>query len=113
MLLKRTLKHDRRSRRRQLLNISVRVFTGPAHVDALGINLSDTGMCLFAIANLPVGSQIQVEFLPPDCEERVLIRGAVRYRALYLYGIEFLVDSQRPARRANAGTLAGRGAVYP
>ena len=34
-------------------------------MDGLGINFSDVGMCRFAIANLPLWSQIQVEFLPP------------------------------------------------
>lgn len=87
---------DRRRRQRQLLNTSVRVFCGSRHLDALGINLSDTGMCLFAIANLPVGSQIEVEFLPQRCAERVRMSGTVRHRALYLYGIEFLVDSDLP-----------------
>jgi len=92
MILKFNSKPNRRRRKRQLLNTSVQVFTGSAHVDALGINLSDVGMCLFAIANLPLGSQIQIEFLPPRCTERIRICGAVRHRALYLYGIEFLGD---------------------
>ena len=106
MILRRNSKPDRRRRHRQLLNASVQVFTGSAHVDALGINLSDVGMCLFAIANLPLGSRIQVEFLPPQCKERVRVFGTVRHRALYLYGIEFLVDSdERPSGWANVGTI--------
>lgn len=87
---------DRRRRQRQLLNTSMQVFTGSTRVDALGINLSDVGMCLFAIANLPVGSQIQVEFLPPRAKERVRVCATVRHRALYLYGVEFLTDSDQP-----------------
>jgi PilZ domain-containing protein len=108
MILKRNSKQDRRCRRRQLLNTTVRVITGSAHVDALGINFSDVGMCLFAIANLPLGSHIQVEFLPPRCKERVRVCGTVRHRALYLYGIEFLVDSnQHSGNWADVGTIAG------
>jgi hypothetical protein len=95
MILKRNSKHDRRRRQRQFLNTSVQVFTGSAHLDAIGINLSDVGMCLFAMANLPVGSQIQIEFLPPRCTERVRVWGTVRHRAVYLYGIEFLADSDQ------------------
>ena len=87
---------DRRRRQRQLLNTSVRVFSGSRHLDALGINVSDSGMCLFAIANLPVGAQIEIEFLPQRCTERIRISGMVRHRALYLYGIEFLVDPDQP-----------------
>jgi hypothetical protein len=104
MILKRNFKRDRRRQKRQLLNTSVHVFTGSAQVDALGINLSDVGMCLFALANLPLGSQIQVEFLPPRCKEVVRLCGTVRHRALYLYGIEFLVDSDR---RPGATDLTG------
>ena len=112
MILKRNSKQDRRRRQRQLLNTSVQVFTDSAHVDALGINLSDVGMRLFAVANLPLGSKIQVEFLPPRCTERVRVRGIVRHCALYLYGIEFLVDSdQRPDSWADVGTITGRHAT--
>ncbi len=92
-MLKRNLK-NRRRRQRQLLNNAVQVFTGSSQVQALGINLSDVGMCLFTIANLPVGSQIEVEFLPPRAKEKVRLAGTVRHRALYLYGIEFAVESE-------------------
>jgi hypothetical protein len=106
MIFERTFKPDRRRRKRQLLNTSVRVFTESADLDALGINLSDVGMCLFTMANLPVGSQIQAEFLPPRSTELVRVSGIVRHRALYLYGVEFLVDSDVP-------TMPGRQAVHP
>lgn len=87
---------DRRRHHRQLLNTSVQVFTESSQANALGINLSDVGMCLFTIANLPVGSQIWVEFLPPRGNEPVRLCGIVRHRALYLYGIEFLASLDRP-----------------
>ena len=104
MIFKGTSKQDRRRRKRQLLNTSVQVFSGSSRVDALGINLSDVGMCLFAIVNLSLGSQIQVEFLPPWRTERVRVCGTVRHRALYLYGIEFLLDSDQ--RQGNAADVA-------
>ena len=91
-MLKRKRK-NRRRRHRQLLNTAVQVFAGSSPVQALGINLSDVGMCLFTIANLPVGSEIEVEFLPPRSKEKVRIAGTVRHRALYLYGIEFAVET--------------------
>lgn len=90
--------NDRRRRKWQLLNTSVQVFTGSSHLKALGINLSDVGMCLFSMANLPLGSQIEVEFLPPRCNEPVRVFGRVRHRAVYLYGIEFVVGSDQGAR---------------
>jgi len=109
MIFKPNSNPERRRRQRQLLNTSVQVFTGSAHMDALGINLSETGMRLFTIANLPLGSQIQVEFLTPRSKERVRVCGIVRYRALYLYGIEFQADSDQPlSGRAAVGAITGR-----
>jgi hypothetical protein len=93
-MLRRESKQNRRRRERQLLNTTVRVFAGSAQLNALGINVSDVGMCLFTVANLPLESQIQVEFLPPRCQEPVRVCGRVRHRALYLYGVEFLADSE-------------------
>src|SRR5260221_14684797 len=95
MILKRSFSQDRRRGKRQLLNTSVQVFTESAHMDALGINVSDVGMCVFTLANLPLGSQIQIEFLPPRCKQPVRVCGTVNHRALYLYGIEFLRDSDQ------------------
>lgn len=80
---------DRRRRKRQLLNTSVCVLTEAGRIEALGINISDVGMCLFTVANLPINAQIEIEFLPPGRTDRVRIGGMIRYRALYLYGIEF------------------------
>ena len=108
MMLKRMFK-DRRRERRQLLNTAVQIFTGSSHLNALGINLSDVGMCLFAIANLPLGSLIELEFLPPWSKEPVRVRGTIRHRALYLYGIEFLEESgQQLAIWTDLGASSGR-----
>ena len=93
MFLRRTFNQDRRRRKRQLLNTSVRVFTESGCVEGLGINISDVGMGLFTIANLPVDSQVQVELPIPGSSETTRVPGMVRYRALYLYGIEFEVGS--------------------
>ena len=109
MILKPKVKQDRRRRRRQLLNTSVQIFAGREHVDALGINLSDVGMCLFTMANLPLESEIYVEFIPPRCQERIRVCGTVRHRALYLYGIEFLADAgQTPTQLGECGKVSGR-----
>jgi hypothetical protein len=95
MFLKRNFEPDRRRRKRQLLNTSVRVFTDSGPIEALGINISDVGMSLFTIANLPIDSRIQLELLLPQSTERVRIWGTIRHRALYLYGVEFLVGPDR------------------
>ncbi len=55
-------------------------------------------MYLFAAANLSPGSQIEIEFRPPDSKEVFRTFGMVRRRALYLYGIEFLSDNAAGTR---------------
>jgi PilZ domain-containing protein len=89
MLFKRNFAVTRRSKR-QWLNTTVRIFTDRGRMEALGINLSEGGMGLFAVAHLPIGSQVQVEFRPPESDDTVRIPAMIRHRALYLYGIEFL-----------------------
>jgi hypothetical protein len=61
-------------------------------VDGRGVHFSEGGLCLFAAANLPVGSQVKVEFRTPFTDEPVRVRGKVRNRSVYLYGVEFLAD---------------------
>jgi hypothetical protein len=106
MIFRCSSKPDRRRQKRQLLNTSVQVFSESIQVDALGINVSDVSMCLFTLANLTLGSQIEVEFLPPRSAELVRVSGIVRHRALYLYGIEFLVDSDQHSSSCAVGTTA-------
>jgi hypothetical protein len=105
MIFKRNFSSSRRSTR-QWLNTTVQVFTKSFHLDALGINLSEGGMCLFTVANLEVGSQIQLEFLPPRSAEPVRVCGTVRHRALYLYGIEFVPELDHNHSDALVGSQA-------
>ncbi len=116
MIFKRSFKPDRRRRKRQLLNAAAQVFADSVQADARAINLSNGGMRLFAVAKLSVGAQIQVEFLPFRDAEPVRTPGIVCYRALYLYGIEFLLDSShRSTSPADAGIAAGEslGSMHP
>jgi hypothetical protein len=54
-------------------------------------------------------SQIQIEFLPPRCLERIRVCGIVRHRAVYLYGIEFLADSEQCQDGSGVSTITGTG----
>jgi hypothetical protein len=92
MIFKRSFPVTRRTQR-QWIHTSVRVLTTSAHMDALGVNLSEGGMCLFSVANLPVGSHVDIEFVPPRSNAPVRVSGKIRHRALYLYGIEFLSNN--------------------
>lgn len=79
-------------------------------VDARGVHFSEGGLCLFAAANLPVGSQIKVEFNNPHTDEPVRVRGKVRNRSVYLYGVEFLsekFEDRQQLARLSAGLRSG------
>ena len=104
-------KPDRRRRKRQLFNTSVRVFTNGGCLDGLGINVSDVGMCVFAIANLTVGSQVDVEFLPPGGAPKMRIPALVRHRALYLYGVEFQEPEVEIMRKESRSSLTASTAA--
>jgi|SRR5579864_794544 len=95
MFLKRAFRPERRRWQRQWLNTSVHVFSDSLQLDARGVTLSPGGMSLVTLSNLPVGSQVDVEFLPPSSHETVRLSGTVRSRALYLYGIEFAMDAEQ------------------
>jgi hypothetical protein len=99
MLFRSQYSRARRSPR-HWWNSSVDVFTASTHVKAIGMNISGGGMGLFAVANLPVGSLIEVEFPSPESGLRTRLPGAIRHRALYLSGIEFLSQVEnRPNHR--------------
>ncbi len=94
-------KEDRRRRKRQLINTSVRVITKFGSIDAIGINISEGGMGLFTVAHLPVGSRVEVEFRTADGPTSFMrLPATIRHRALYLYGVEFdaVRDQDRPGR---------------
>jgi hypothetical protein len=56
-----------------------------------------------------LGSKIKIEFLPSRSNESVRIYGTVRHRALYLYGIEFLVGSdQHPCGAVDVDAITSR-----
>jgi hypothetical protein len=80
---------ERRRWKRDWLNSSIRVQTAAAEIHGYGITVSPGGMYLFALANLPVGSQVRIEFRRPHSQELVQVLGTVRNRTVYLYGLEF------------------------
>ncbi len=92
MILNWAADRDRRRWKRYLLNTSIRVVTDTAVIDGRGVRMSEGGICLFALANLPLGTHVQLEFTPPRSEKLARFRGAIRNRAVYLYGVEFLEE---------------------
>ena len=73
---------------------------------ARGTKMSAGGICLFALANLAVGAQIDVEFMDSDRGTPARVSGIVRNRLVYLYGVEFLIDPQEsPTNRSTRPQL--------
>jgi hypothetical protein len=63
------------------------------HIDALGNVIGEGGVSLFAVTELPVGAEVEMMFTHSHSAPPIRIRGTVRNRALYLFGIEFLAQS--------------------
>jgi hypothetical protein len=93
---------NRRRWERRPFDAQIRVVvdhpTDKTVVNGRGVRLSEGGICLFAAANLPVGSNVKVEFKNPNTDEAVRVRGKVRNRTVFLYGVEFFANE-------TAGTL--------
>jgi hypothetical protein len=81
---------ERRRWKREWLNRSVRVLTPTVEIHGFGIKVSRGGIYLFALADLPIGIQVTIEYEQPRSNELVRISGTVRHRAVYLYGLEFV-----------------------
>jgi hypothetical protein len=81
------------------LRVVVDHSTDKTIVDARGVRLSEGGICLFAAANLPIGSHIKVEFKNPRTDGSLRVRGKIRNRSVYLYGVEFLSDEFEDRQR--------------
>jgi len=62
-------------------------------VSGRGNEVSEGGLAVFAGIELRLGEVIGVEFTPPYSSEPLRVRGIVRNRQGYKYGIEFLAES--------------------
>jgi hypothetical protein len=103
MALNRHPAGDERRWERRQVDVPTRVvaadLTGAGAILGRGTTISEGGICLFALANLAIGTQIDVEFIDCDCGPPVRVHGIVRNRAIYLYGIEFLTQRQEDRQR--------------
>lgn len=59
-------------------------------VNGRGSDISEGGILVFAGVELKDGDEIFVEFTPPYSSEPLRVRGVVRNRTGYKYGVEFL-----------------------
>jgi PilZ domain len=111
MRLPSITKSERRRSKRHWFQGAIQVFTDNAHIDGLGIQLSSSGMYLFAIADLPLGADVKVAFIPPHSAQRIELCAVVRHRTVYLYGIEFLEDEETATSAATLGGILNQTTV--
>ncbi len=67
--------------------------SGAAVIEGTCSTLSDGGMCFFAVGDFPLGARISVEFSNPILGQPGRRRGTIRNRTIYLYGVEYEVDT--------------------
>jgi hypothetical protein len=108
MALKRQPAGDKRRWERRLVDVPIRVvaddLTGKGVIPGRGTKMSAGGICLFALANLAIGAQIDVELTDSHRGTPVRVSGIVRNRIVYLYGVEFLID--QPENRQQIARLS-------
>ena len=69
---------------------------GHSRIEGTTLNLSEHGMYMFTAADIALGSEIEIVFLPPGEKEPVQLSAIVRRKVVYLYGIEFLNNRSQP-----------------
>lgn len=104
-------KPERRRWKRYWFNGSIQVLSGSRRIDGLGIQVSRGGMYLFAIADLPIGTEIKLVFIEPGSQQSVEVFGTVRHRAVYLYGIEFVPQRDEDSAGTDIDSMPNREAA--
>jgi hypothetical protein len=64
-------------------------------ISGRGNELSEDGMCLTAGVELRLGDETEIEFTPPYSGAPIRIRGVVRNRSGYRYGMEFVAGDDQ------------------
>jgi hypothetical protein len=102
MALNRQRARDERRWERRPVDVPIRVIadglTDAGVIFGRGSKMSEGGICLFALANLSIGAQIDVELVDSQSGSALRVSGIVRNRVAYLYGVEFLIDRQEDRR---------------
>jgi hypothetical protein len=78
-------------------------------VPGRGNELSEGGMALTAGVELNPGDEAAIEFTPPYSGMPIRIRGIIRNRKGYRYGVEFLTASDEEVAQADRLRLMLRG----
>jgi ActR/RegA family two-component response regulator len=81
------------------LDVPVRVIVGSSNstkfYEGRGNELSEGGMAVTAGVELKPGRDVAIEFTPPYAGPPIRVRGTVRNRTGYRYGVEFLIEGTK------------------
>jgi hypothetical protein len=90
---------------RHRLDIPIRVIVHTPErtklYDGRGNELNEGGMAVTAGVELDVGHEVAVEFTPPYTGIPIRVRGIVRNRVGYRYGVEFVTDNADETEQLN------------
>jgi hypothetical protein len=96
---------DLRNHPRYRVDIRLKVITGIADgnraVFGRGSDISEGGMRVFVPADLAVGGEVTLELTLPYSDQKLTVRGILRNRLGFSYGVEY----------SNSTTLSERQAV--
>jgi len=99
------IKHNTRRWPRHHLDVPIRVIvhsdSKTSVIQGRGNELSEGGMALTAGVELRPGDQTEIEFTPPFWAAHIRIRGIVRNRTGYRYGMEFVAGSEQEVEQVN------------
>ena len=105
---------DLRNHPRYRVDIRLKVITGIADgsraVFGRGSDISEGGMRVFVPADLAVGGEVTLELTLPYTDRKLIIRGVLRNRLGFSYGVEYsstttLLERQSIARACKALSL--------
>jgi hypothetical protein len=57
-------------------------------------DIGEFGMSLFVPTELEIGSVVRIDFNLPYCSQKITLRGTVRNRSSFRYGVEFYYPTQ-------------------
>ena len=93
------VKSNTRRWRRHRLDVPIRVIVHTESKTSVfqgrGNELSEGGMAVTAGVELRPGDETEIEFTPPYSGVPIRIRGVVRNRSGYRYGMEFLAENDQ------------------
>lgn len=81
---------DQRRSERRWVALPVQIRVSKSLIEGTSLNLSEHGMYLFTAANIPLESNIEIVFRPPEEKSPIHVSAIIRRKVVYLYGIEFL-----------------------